>query len=207
MTTPDDATGEDAGAGWPPSPLWDYALGLYAAPGVEAAVLALQDRRGADVNLLLFACWLGATGRRLDPGRLAAVRAEAEAWQSELVRPLRAARRALKRRLAGLDPGLRPPLAAARGGLARVELALERGELLMLEALAGPAGAAGADDGPGLAASALAVLAGLGPGDADDELGVLLAAAFSGRNTADVRGLPTTEIREDRARGRLRGIK
>ena len=66
---------------WPASALWDYAVDLYARPGVREACLALQDRAGADVNLLLLACWLGATGRRLDPAALARLRTDALAWQ------------------------------------------------------------------------------------------------------------------------------
>lgn len=39
--------------------LWNFALHLYARPGVEAACLALQDE-GADVCLLLCGAWLEA---------------------------------------------------------------------------------------------------------------------------------------------------
>ena len=72
---------------WPASALWDYAVDLYARPGVREACLALQDRAGADVNLLLLACWLGATGRRLDPAALARLQTDALAWQEAVVRP------------------------------------------------------------------------------------------------------------------------
>ena len=39
--------------------LWDFAVRLYAEPGVGEACLALQDRFGVDVPLLLWAAWLG----------------------------------------------------------------------------------------------------------------------------------------------------
>lgn len=170
---------------WPPSALWDYALALYAAPGVEAACLALQDRCGADVNLVLFACWVGAGGRQVDAERLAEARDEALAWQTELVGPLRAARRGLKQRLPGLAAPVRARLEVVRTDLARSELALERGELLLLEGLAGPGAAGTTEDSPASAVSALTVLTTLGPA-AKNELHVILAAAFPGRRPADL---------------------
>lgn len=160
---------------WPASALWDYAVDLYGRPGVREACLALQDSAGADVNLLLLACWLGATGRRPDPVTLARLRADALAWQEAVVRPLRTARRELKRRLADLDPPLRPPLAAARARLAEVELAAERAELLTLEAGCGCPGPTAAD--PALAVDVLRQIATFGDPDRPD-VEALLTAAF-----------------------------
>ena len=76
---------------------WDFSLDFYGRPGVSAACLALQDRHGRDVNLVLYACWLGLSGRgRLDRGGLARAEAVAEPWRRSVIEPLRAARRALK---------------------------------------------------------------------------------------------------------------
>src|SRR4029077_986465 len=49
-----------------PDDLWRFSLAFYALPGVARALIALQDRDGLDVNLMLFAMWLGISG----PGRL-----------------------------------------------------------------------------------------------------------------------------------------
>ena len=49
---------------------WRFSLRTYRAPGVEAACLALQERCGADVNLLLFCGWVGREGRVLDEASL-----------------------------------------------------------------------------------------------------------------------------------------
>ncbi|HKS89918.1 MAG TPA: TIGR02444 family protein, partial [Stellaceae bacterium] len=63
----------DADAG---EAFWRFSLALYARPGVAEALIALQDRAGRDVNLMLFALWFGAVrGRRLDAARLAAAAA------------------------------------------------------------------------------------------------------------------------------------
>ena len=85
---------------WPAEPFWDYSLELYGRPGVAAACLALQERHGLDVNLLLLCCWAGARGIELDERRLGRLQAAVAGWQDEVVRPLRALRRGLKARLA-----------------------------------------------------------------------------------------------------------
>lgn len=95
--------------------LWRFSLALYARPGVAAALIALQDRAGGNVNLMLFALWLGAVrGVRLDAVALAAAGAAIAPLDTGLVAPLRQLRRrvkdaegrdveALRRRLAGLE--------------------------------------------------------------------------------------------------------
>lgn len=182
---------------WPPSPLWDYAVGLYGRPGVAAACLALQDRRGADVNLLLLACWLAAAGRRPDASRLARARAEAADWQEAIVRPLRNARLNLKRAIAEeADGAIRAPLEAARARLAGMELDAERAELLLLERACGGGPSHAGDARPAtLAGALLRHFAAFGPGDAT-EIRILLRGAFPdedkewiGRATLDAMGL------------------
>jgi uncharacterized protein (TIGR02444 family) len=77
--------------------LWRFALAYYAQPGVAAALLALQDREHLDVNLILFALWLGVSGRgRLDREGFAAADRVVRALRSDIVEPLRALRRRLK---------------------------------------------------------------------------------------------------------------
>ena len=40
-----------------------FSLAFYARPGVSEALIALQDHARCDVNLMLFALWLGVSGR------------------------------------------------------------------------------------------------------------------------------------------------
>jgi uncharacterized protein (TIGR02444 family) len=76
---------------------WRFSLMLYARPGVAAASIALQDRAGLDINLILFALWAGAVqGVRLDRGALAATEVAIEGLRSAIVEPMRALRRHLK---------------------------------------------------------------------------------------------------------------
>src|SRR6185312_12401932 len=73
-----------------PHPFWNFSLELYAGEGVAQACLDLQERRGCDVNVLLFCCWLGVSGRpTLTAERLRALLKVSDAWQAEVVGPLR----------------------------------------------------------------------------------------------------------------------
>src|SRR5215471_18051812 len=100
-------------------PLWIFSLAVYCAPGVSAACLDLQERRGADVNLVLYAAFVGASGRgRLDAAELAACRAATGPWSEAVVQPLRRVRRGLKGGVAGV-PG--EPAAALRRAVQAAE--------------------------------------------------------------------------------------
>ena len=82
--------------------MWRFSLRLYRMPGVAKTCLNLQDRKGADVNLLLYCCWMGLQGRRLSTRSLRSVMATVAAWQRDVVRPLRQARRATRKRETGI---------------------------------------------------------------------------------------------------------
>ena len=79
------------------NPFWDFSLAVYGRPGMPACCLALQDRRGVDVNVLLFAAWIGLDcGIRLSAEDLSRIDAAVSGWRDEMVRPLRALRRRAK---------------------------------------------------------------------------------------------------------------
>lgn len=80
----------------PDNPFWDFSLNAYDRTGVAEACLALQERYGIDVNLLLFSAWAGYCGHRLSGQQMAEIVTTAAAWQVEVVRPLRAVRSWLK---------------------------------------------------------------------------------------------------------------
>ncbi len=115
---------------------WNFSLGLYGRPGVAQACIALQDGFGLDVNLLLFCCWHGQANRRLSEEDVRRAMAAAEAWQREVVRPLRAVRRRLK---AGVAPIAPAESEALRRKVNDLELEGERIAQAALEALPPPA--------------------------------------------------------------------
>lgn len=108
---------------------WRFSLAVYGGEEAGRACLGLQDRLGADVNLLLFCCWLGVTRGRLlrsdEFGRL--IRAVAP-WRNNVVEPLRAVRRYVKQ-TGGADTGLTfERVASLKAAVADNELRAERVE-------------------------------------------------------------------------------
>jgi len=76
---------------------WRFSLALYASPGVAPACIVLQDAHNKDVNVALYCCWLGASGRgRLTQGALDAADRTVAPWRERVVERLREARRAIK---------------------------------------------------------------------------------------------------------------
>jgi uncharacterized protein (TIGR02444 family) len=77
--------------------LWRFSCAFYAQPGVSEALIALQDRAGLDVNLILFALWQGACRRRrLSRPELMAAERSAGPISAAIVLPLRALRQKLR---------------------------------------------------------------------------------------------------------------
>lgn len=108
--------------------LWNFALNLYARPGVEAACLQWQDQ-GGDVCLLLCAAWLNTRAVVPSEQRVQALRELAEVWQADVIKPLRSLRQQW-RNTATQDP----QLASLREKVKGLELEAER---VLLERLQG----------------------------------------------------------------------
>src|SRR5947207_526472 len=118
-----DSAQDRACMDFPPSPFWSFSLAIYRKPGVAEACLALQDRHGLDVNLLLAALFAGTAGTALDEDGWALLEATVGAYHREVVRPLRAARRALKPLEGGpLDDGRAVVAAQLRSAVKAAEL-------------------------------------------------------------------------------------
>lgn len=133
---------------FPTSPFWDFSRATYGRPGVAPASLGLQDRRGLDVNLILFCCWAGSRGRTLEPADLRRLSEATEDWRTHVVEPLREVRRWLK----GYKGALPDLAQGLRSGVLARELDAEHVEQLKLtECLPVPEG----QGGPALAAQNL----------------------------------------------------
>ena len=114
----------------PHNPFWDFSLVVYPRPGVVEACLALQDRLGLDVNLLLFCCWAGSLGWRLEAPDMVRLTEEVAEWQRDVIGPLRGVRRRLK----GPSDEATGDVAALRRVVKDCELEAERIEQAMLHA-------------------------------------------------------------------------
>jgi uncharacterized protein (TIGR02444 family) len=113
-----------------PSDLWNYALPLYARPGVEQACLQLQTA-GADVCLLLCACWLQQNAQPYSAARCAQLQDLAEPWQQQVITPLRQLRQNWRE-----AAQQQPELAVLREQLKGLEQQGEHQLLLQLQACA-----------------------------------------------------------------------
>lgn len=177
-------------AEFPDHPFWDFSLRVYGSAGVPAACLALQERHRIDVNVLLFCCWLGASGRgALDGEEIAGVCATVDAWHDDVVRAIRGVRQRLKGGFGGAPLELSEPL---RRRVAKLEVDLEHVEQLMLAASA-PREADESRDGDARLADALenvgAYFAAAGVfADAADaaETAIIVGPAFGDRDPAAV---------------------
>lgn len=79
------------------NPFWDFSLEFYGRGEVAQSCLALQDRFGADVNILLYCCWGASEGaEEMARAELAEIISAIEPWQSGVVQRLRLIRRDMK---------------------------------------------------------------------------------------------------------------
>ena len=106
-----------------PGAFWEFSLAFYSRERVFAACLSLQNRRGADVNILLFCCWVGTLGLRVEQAGLHAAIAAVEDWRRAVLEPLRGSRRAVAEQFPELAKSDRQ---AIKHGILSVELECER---------------------------------------------------------------------------------
>ena len=147
---------------------WRFSLALYARPGVAEALIALQDRAGRNVNLLLLALWLGTRGKTLDSAILAGAAAASAPLEAGIVVPLRRLRRQLK----GARDG---DIEALRRRVAGLEIAAERAAQRRIAAGLGSEAAGPSQPDP-LAAAAANLALCLGEEAGAAEAGVLSRA-------------------------------
>jgi uncharacterized protein (TIGR02444 family) len=110
--------------------LWSFSLAFYSRPDAAEALLLLQDKAGLDVNLMLFALWLGVSGRgRVGQDLIAAAQRSVASIRTDLIAPLRALRRRLK-------TAAEPDIQLLRGRVKTIEIEAERAAQRRLAKLA-----------------------------------------------------------------------
>ena len=115
---------------FPDHPFWDFSLRTYSKAGVAEACLALQERHGADVNVLLYCLWVaGRRDGRLTRARLAGLVERIAPWRDRVVLPLRRLRDLLK---AWTPPVPGDHAERVRATVKRAELDAEHAEQLFL---------------------------------------------------------------------------
>jgi uncharacterized protein (TIGR02444 family) len=107
-----------------PENFWEFSLAFYCKPNVAKACLSLQDRRAADVNLILLGCWLAIIGYRLTAPMLDAAEEKVAPWRGEVLESLRRARRNLGGPM--FEQIRQADRAAIKHGILSLELEAER---------------------------------------------------------------------------------
>jgi uncharacterized protein (TIGR02444 family) len=105
------------------SEFWRFSLSLYRMENVAPSCISLQDGCGLDVNMMLFALWLGSKGRALAAQDLRDADAAVKEWRTQAVIALRGVRRFLREPPASFNADL---VAALRDKVKAVELESER---------------------------------------------------------------------------------
>jgi uncharacterized protein (TIGR02444 family) len=168
---------------FPANPFWDFSISVYGREGVGPACIALQDRRGLDVNILLWCCWVGAGGKGgggvIDEAAMGRAVDRVAPWREAVVEPLRRARRAIHD---AAPEAIAEAAEALRRKTLSAEIDGERVAQLILAGVEADPTARAGEGGHGDAAANLRCYLGLCgvAADAADraDLAVLLAAAF-----------------------------
>jgi uncharacterized protein (TIGR02444 family) len=85
------------------NPFWDFSIKFYGQNPVSSSCLALQENVGADINILLYCCWIASEGAAaMEGAEFSEIISVIEPWQSKVVNGLRQIRRSIKK-----DPSLR----------------------------------------------------------------------------------------------------
>lgn len=81
---------------FPPSEFWNYSIDIYQHTSIEQACLKLQEQYRADVNILLYCCWVASKNIRLDNKDITTLIKTGQPWQSNILVHIRNARHTLK---------------------------------------------------------------------------------------------------------------
>ncbi|MCW9047989.1 MAG: TIGR02444 family protein [Gammaproteobacteria bacterium] len=90
---------------FPTSELWNYSTQIWTLPEVEAICLILQDNYDANVNILLYCCWIGDKNLSLNDDDLQTIIDTVQPWQT-IIKPLRDSRKMMKQQLIALPASL-----------------------------------------------------------------------------------------------------
>lgn len=111
------------------SDFWEFSLEVYGRQNVAGLCLELQDKVGADVNIVLFLLWLGRQKLALKEGAGIDLILDCVApWHKQIVQSMRTARREMKNWPVP-DEGFRDRL---RADIQKLEIRSEQIEQSML---------------------------------------------------------------------------
>lgn len=90
---------------FPNSNLWIYTTQLWAFPEVESICLELQNIYDADVNILLYCCWIGDKKLSMNEDDMQVLLDTVTPWQT-MIKPLRDSRKMMQQQLIAMPSHL-----------------------------------------------------------------------------------------------------
>ncbi len=114
---------------------WDFSVRTYRTSGVSEACLSLQNDQGADVNMLLYCCWVGAAVGPFDDELFSRASEYSARWVENVVIPLREARTWMKHTGCTAEPTPTEDCMQLREQVKSVEFAAEKMQQQVLESM------------------------------------------------------------------------
>ena len=114
---------------------WVFSVRTYRTPGVPEACLSLQNDYGADVNMLLYCCWVGAAVGPFESELFDRAGEYSTHWAENVVIPLRGARTWMKHTGCDSDPVPTTSCMELREEIKTVEFAAEKMQQEVLESM------------------------------------------------------------------------
>ena len=114
---------------------WDFSVRTYRTQGVADACLSLQNDYGADVNMLLYCCWVGVYVGQFDDELFEKASHFSSDWASHVVIPLRSARTWMKHEGCHAEPIQTDTCMSLREKIKSVEFDSEKLQQEVLESL------------------------------------------------------------------------
>jgi len=115
---------------------WDFSVRTYRTEGVPNACLSLQNDHGADVNMLLYCCWIGVRSGSFDTELFASASEFSGRWTEHVVAPVRSARAWMKHTGCTAQDVPTDACMTLRDEIKSVEFAAEKLQQGVLESLA-----------------------------------------------------------------------
>ena len=114
---------------FPNSELWTYTTQIWALPEVETICLDLQNSYDANVNMLLYCCWVGDKSLNLNDDDLQTLLDTVQPWQT-IIKPLRDSRKMMQQQLIAMPADMVDQTVT---NMSEMELNAEHMTLLALE--------------------------------------------------------------------------
>ena len=90
---------------FPNSELWNYTTQIWTLPEVETICLDLQNSYEANINILLYCCWVGDKNLNLNDDDLQALLDTVQPWQT-IIKPLRDSRKMMQQHLIAMPANM-----------------------------------------------------------------------------------------------------